>query len=91
MSDMDQARRAVALGVAREALLPQRGAFQGTSGPDAMDLVNVARWVETGQDPWADLNGPWVEIGGQRMTQAQFDAARFPLLQPDPGPAEPLS
>lgn len=25
-------------------------------------------------------DGPWVEIGGQRMTQAQFDAARYPLL-----------
>ena len=27
-----------------------------------------------------------VEIGGQVMTQAQFDAARYPLLHPDPGP-----
>jgi len=25
-----------------------------------------------------------VEIGGQRMTQAQFDAARYPLLHPAP-------
>lgn len=27
-----------------------------------------------------------VEIGGQRMTEAQYDAARYPLLHPDPGP-----
>lgn len=27
---------------------------------------------------------PWVEIGGVRMTQDQFDAARHPLLHPDP-------
>lgn len=27
-----------------------------------------------------------VEIGGQVMAQAQFDAARYPLLNPDPGP-----
>lgn len=28
---------------------------------------------------------PMVEIGGQRMTQAQFDAARYSLLHPTPG------
>lgn len=28
----------------------------------------------------------YVEIGGQRMTEAQFHAARLPLLNPDPGP-----
>lgn len=27
-----------------------------------------------------------VEIGGQTMTQAQFAAARFPLLNPTPSP-----
>lgn len=27
---------------------------------------------------------PTVEIGGQVMTQAQFDAARYPLLAPPP-------
>lgn len=27
-----------------------------------------------------------VEIGGQVMTAAQFNAARYPLLHPDPGP-----
>ena len=30
-----------------------------------------------------------VEIGGQVMTQAQFDAARYPLLHPNPGPVAP--
>ena len=29
---------------------------------------------------------PTVEIGGQTMTQGQFDAARHPLTAPDPGP-----
>lgn len=28
-------------------------------------------------------DGPTVEIGGQVMTQAQFDAARYPLLHPE--------
>ena len=28
-----------------------------------------------------------IEIGGQRMTTEQYDAARFPLLNPNPGPA----
>lgn len=29
-----------------------------------------------------------VEIGGQVMTAAQFNAARYPLLHPDPGPID---
>ena len=33
--------------------------------------------------------GPWVEIGGQRMTQAQYDAAQFPLLHPTSADVEP--
>ena len=39
----------------------------------------------------ADLRGgaTTVEIGGQVMTQAQFDAARYPLLHPNPGPTAP--
>jgi len=32
-----------------------------------------------------------VEVGGQVMTEAQFDAARFPLLHPDPGPIDATS
>lgn len=39
-----------------------------------------------GQVDASEPDGGWVEIGGQRMTQAQFDAARFPLLADDPGP-----
>lgn len=27
-----------------------------------------------------------VEIGGQVMTGAQFNAARYPFINPDPGP-----
>lgn len=33
----------------------------------------------------SDMNEQYLEIGGQRMTQAQFDAARHPLLNPNPG------
>jgi hypothetical protein len=32
---------------------------------------------------------PTVEIGGQVMTQEQYDAAQFPLKGQDPGPVEP--
>jgi hypothetical protein len=39
----------------------------------------VARTPDTPTD-----SGPTVEIGGQVMTQAQFDAARFPLLNSAP-------
>jgi hypothetical protein len=35
----------------------------------------------------SELSGGTVEIGGQVMTEAQFNAARHPLLSPDPGEA----
>lgn len=52
--DRDRLNRAVALQVAREALVGKGSAFNTIRGPgpDAMDLVNVARWVNTGEDPW---------------------------------------
>ena len=37
-------------------------------------------------DPLPEPLQPTVEIGGQVMTQAQFAAARHPLLTVDPGP-----
>lgn len=40
-------------------------------------------------EAYADGEGPHVEIGGQKMTQAQFDAARYPLLHTNPGEALP--
>jgi hypothetical protein len=58
-------------------------------GQDLWACTNCGKLTEG--DNWPDNSPPLageeatVEIGGQRMTQAQFDAARFPLLNPDPG------
>jgi hypothetical protein len=49
--DDQQRARVVALHAARSALLAQSGAFSGTAGPDATDLVQVAAYIITGQDP----------------------------------------
>lgn len=51
----DQLARVAALTASRSALVARGGVFSGTGSADAMDLVNVARYIETGQDPWADL------------------------------------
>lgn len=51
------------------------------------DWVNL---VPSDDDPrvYVKETDNMVEIGGQRMTQAQFDAARYPLLQNVPPQAE---
>lgn len=41
--------------------------------------------------PEDTTNQPTVEIGGVTMTQAQFDAARYPLLNLEPCPAAATS
>lgn len=42
-------------------------------------------WAEMADDAIEPPSDSYVEIGGQRMAEAQFHAARFPLLHPDPG------
>lgn len=49
-------------------------------------FVQGAVWQASRPDAPAD---GLVEIGGQTMTEAQFDAARFPLLHPAPGVVQP--
>jgi len=48
----EQLARAEALGEAR-AVLAYRGPLV-TGAVDAIDLVKVAGWIITGQDPWLD-------------------------------------
>lgn len=54
--DEEQSRRARALLIAREVLIGKDGTFTSGGGPDVMDLVNVARWVYDGEDPWDDIH-----------------------------------
>ena len=53
---------------------------------DGWDREQEARVVELlrASVVRTDPDHPTVEIGGQVMTQAQYDAARFPLLNPSP-------
>ncbi|KXT55951.1 hypothetical protein Y710_16560 [Gordonia sp. QH-12] len=48
---LDQQQRAEALDRAR-GVLTTRSGLVGSTGPDAMDLVNVATYIVTGDDPW---------------------------------------
>jgi hypothetical protein len=53
--DDQQLARAEAIDRARAALISRSGGFApGTTGPDAIDLVNVAGWIIDGRDPWAE-------------------------------------
>lgn len=47
-----QRARVDALNAARVALAA-RSAFTAAPPPDALDLVQVARWILDGRDPWA--------------------------------------
>ncbi|WP_411815686.1 hypothetical protein [Gordonia sp. SND2] len=50
---VEQQQRAEALDRARGALATRSGGLTpGTTGPDAIDLVNVAQYIVTGDDPW---------------------------------------
>lgn len=51
--DRDQQRRAEALKVARETLAT-RTPIGATGGVNAADLVAVAEWVMTGENPWGE-------------------------------------
>jgi hypothetical protein len=58
--DPEQRARVAALRGARDALV-KRGPWLVAGAADAMDLVNVAGWILTGNDPWADLNAARIE------------------------------
>lgn len=51
--DQQQMARVAALSAARSSLISKGFASQGAADP--IDLVSVARYIETGEDPWADL------------------------------------
>lgn len=53
---------------------------------NAMSGASLVRDENERVAPAAPVGGT-VEIGGEAMTEAQFNAARFPLLNPHPGPA----
>ena len=46
-----QRARVECLRAARECLVA-RAPFPTSGAPDVLDLVNVARYIETGEDPW---------------------------------------
>lgn len=50
----DQADRVEALRRAREVLEARPPEGRWTTPPDTYDLVTVARWILTGEDPWPD-------------------------------------
>lgn len=50
----DMQVRVLALKEAR-AVLVARNAMGGTGNVDAMDLVNIAAYIISGADPWADI------------------------------------
>lgn len=80
--EMDRVREVIAALAASTGIsLESTGFGPGAPGEPA---GNGQRGSGTVRADAAEEQEPTVEIGGQVMTQAQYDAARFPLLHPAP-------
>lgn len=71
MNVLTEPRFLLALGAGAVAAVAAAGVWLGRR-----TVARVAAEVAQEESP----TQTWVEIGGQRMTQAQYDAARWPLL-----------
>jgi hypothetical protein len=58
----------------------------GISITEVMETWDDASRERLAERLSAESRGPWVEIGGERMTEAQYNAAVRPFRQPNPGP-----
>ena len=71
---LEQQQRAEALYSARRVLVNRAGAFGGSGAADPIDLVNLAQYIITGDDPWEASITRAVDSAAETAATALGDA-----------------